>query len=39
VDSDPKIYRLCIGNYRALFMVADGTLTITEVKKRDEHTY
>lgn len=34
-----KDYRLRIGDYRGLFTVQGNTITITEVKKRDEHTY
>ncbi|MDR0881437.1 MAG: type II toxin-antitoxin system RelE/ParE family toxin [Candidatus Adiutrix sp.] len=32
-------YRLRIGQYRAMFDVSDDVITITEVKRRNEHTY
>lgn len=32
-------YRLRVGHYRALFRVEGENVIITEVKKRDEHTY
>jgi mRNA-degrading endonuclease RelE of RelBE toxin-antitoxin system len=32
-------YRLRIGQYRAFFDVSDNVITVTEVKRRDEHTY
>ena len=32
-------YRLRIGRYRALFQVSGDTITVTEVKIRNERTY
>ena len=32
-------YRLRIGQYRAFFDVDKEVITVTEVKRRDEHTY
>jgi mRNA-degrading endonuclease RelE of RelBE toxin-antitoxin system len=32
-------YRLRIGQYRAFFDAAGGVITVTEVKRRNEHTY
>jgi len=32
-------YRLRIGQYRALFEIKGDTLTVTEIKRRNEHTY
>ena len=32
-------YRLRIGQYRAMFEVFGDTITVTEVKRRNEHTY
>lgn len=32
-------YRLRVGDYRIFFMVDGDTITITEVKRRDERTY
>ncbi len=32
-------YRLRVGRYRVLFEVRDQEILVTEVKKRDEHTY
>jgi mRNA-degrading endonuclease RelE of RelBE toxin-antitoxin system len=32
-------YRLRIGQYRAFFDVSGGVITVTEVKRRNEHTY
>ncbi len=32
-------YRLRIGQYRAFFDVAGDMITVTEVKRRNEHTY
>lgn len=39
VNSKPRQYRLRIGDYRAFFTVNGDTITITEVKKRNERTY
>ncbi|MDR2488186.1 MAG: type II toxin-antitoxin system RelE/ParE family toxin [Desulfovibrio sp.] len=32
-------YRLRIGQYRAFFDVSGDAITVTEVKRRNEHTY
>ena len=32
-------YRLRIGQYRAFFEVSGNEITVTEVKRRNEHTY
>lgn len=32
-------YRLRVGDYRIMFSADRGTITITEVKRRNEHTY
>jgi mRNA-degrading endonuclease RelE of RelBE toxin-antitoxin system len=32
-------YRLRIGDFRAFFTVTGNTINITEVKRRNEHTY
>lgn len=32
-------YRIRIGQYRAFFDVAEDVVTVTEVKRRNEHTY
>jgi len=32
-------YRLRVGRYRAFFDVAGDAITVTEVKRRNEHTY
>lgn len=32
-------YRLRVGDYRAFFTVDGKTITVTEVRKRDERTY
>jgi mRNA interferase RelE/StbE len=32
-------YRLRIGQYRAFFEVSGNVITVTEVKRRNEHTY
>jgi len=32
-------YRLRIGQYRAMFEVSGDTITVTEVKRRNERTY
>lgn len=32
-------YRLRVGRFRVLFRLEDGSIHVTEVKKRDEHTY
>jgi mRNA-degrading endonuclease RelE of RelBE toxin-antitoxin system len=39
VNSDPKAYRLRVGDYRVIFTLEDEGVIIKEVKKRDEHTY
>ena len=37
--ADRPGYRLRIGPYRALFEITGDTLTVTEIKRRNEHTY
>ena len=37
--TDMPGYRLRIGHYRAFFDVAEDVITVTEVKRRNEHTY
>ena len=37
--ADKPGYRLRIGSYRALFEITGDTLTVTEIKRRNEHTY
>lgn len=37
--TDREDYRLRVGSYRVFFVVAESTVTITEVRKRDERTY
>ena len=37
--TDMPGYRLRIGQYRAFFDVTGEVITVTEVKRRNEHTY
>jgi len=37
--TDRDGYRLRVGDYRAFFTVDESTVTVTEVRKRDERTY
>jgi len=37
--TDRDGYRLRVGDYRVLFVVAGGVVTVTEARRRDERTY